>query len=138
MPTKSHHVACFTDDPAAVHAYLTEVLGLPVHLRFSIPGEDLESTAGWPPNGGTEAVMYGSGAAGLVEVIAIPEELRGSVSAGVWLVSFATPDIDGVVSATRARGLSASEPYRTAGEVQLTASFATVGGIAFELVRFEG
>jgi catechol 2,3-dioxygenase-like lactoylglutathione lyase family enzyme len=138
MPSKSHHVACFTDDPDAVHAYLTEVLGMPEHLRFHIPGDDLVATAGWPPNGGTEAVMYGTQPAGLVEVIAIPEELRAVVRPGPWLVSFAAPDIDARIDAARGQGLEHTEPYRTVGDVRLTASFTTVGGIPFELVRFDG
>jgi catechol 2,3-dioxygenase-like lactoylglutathione lyase family enzyme len=138
MPSKSHHVACFTDDPDAVHAYLTEVLGLPEQLRFRIPGDDLVATAGWPPSSGTDAVMYGTQPAGLVEVIAIPEELRGVVRPGPWLVSFAAPDLDVRVAAARAQGLGHSDPYTTVGEVRLAASFTTVGGIPFELVRFGG
>ena len=137
MPTKSHHVACVTDDPAAVHAFLTEVVGLPEHLRFRIPGADLETTAGWPPNDGTVAVLYGTQPAGLVEVVAIPEELRGVVAPGMWLVSFAAPDLEARVAAARAQGVEVTDPYRTVGEVDLTAAFATVGGIGFELVRFE-
>ncbi len=52
-------MACTTDDPGAVETFLTEVMGLPVHLRFRVAGEDLERTAGWPPSEGADAVIYG-------------------------------------------------------------------------------
>lgn len=136
MPSRSHHVACTTDDPAAVEAFLTEVIGLSVYLRFRIPGENLERTAGWPPNGGTDAVLYGEPPGGLVEVIAVPDELRGRVPVGLWLVSFATADLEALLGTARAGGVEMTEPFTTTGEVRLDASFGVVGGIPFELVRF--
>ena len=74
MPANSHHVALCTDDPAAVHRFLTEVVGLQVYLEFFVPGENLTKTAGWPENDGAAVVMYGESPGGLVEVIAIPDE----------------------------------------------------------------
>lgn len=136
MPSRSHHVACTTDDPAAVEAFLTDVVGLPVYLRFWIPGENLERTAGWPPNEGTDAVLYGDPPGGLVEVIAVPEALRGRVPVGLWLVSFATADLEAMRDAAKAGGVVTTEPFTTTGEVRLDASFTTVGGVPFELVRF--
>jgi catechol 2,3-dioxygenase-like lactoylglutathione lyase family enzyme len=138
MPSRSHHVACATDDPDRVHEFLTEVVGMPEHLRFRVAGEALTATGGWPPSDGADVVMYGTAPAGIVEVIAIPDELRGRVAPGIWLVSFATSDVDAAVAAARARGFEASDPYAVTGDVSLTASFATVGGIPFELVRFDG
>lgn len=138
MPSRSHHVACVTDDPARVHEYLTEVVGMPEHLRFHASGETLTATAGWPPSDGADIVMYGTAPGGIVEIIAIPDSLRGTVVPGIWLVSFATADVHAAVDAARARGFDASDPYAVTGDVPLTASFATVGGIPFELVRFDG
>jgi hypothetical protein len=137
MANSSHHVACITDDPEAVHAFLTEVVGLPVHLEFTTSGADMSTSAGWPENPGASVTMYGVPPAGIVEVIAIPEELRGQVRPRVWLVSFATNDLAGRVEAARQQGLEPSEPMvSTSRDVDLTASLLEVGGICWEFVTF--
>lgn len=137
MPSSSHHVALLTDDPDAVHTFLTEVVGLDVHLRFRVAGADLERTAGWPPSEGAAVTMYGRPPAGIVEVLAIPEALRGEVRPGIWLTSFATGDVERLVEAARARGFAPTDPLTVDGEVRLTASMVEVGGVTWELVRFD-
>jgi hypothetical protein len=137
MPTASHHVACVTDDPDAVGVFLTEVVGLPVHLRFRVSGDDLTRTAGWPANDGADVTMYGRPPAGIVEVIAIPEALRGRVTPRLWLVSFATADVTSFVDRARARGLDPSEPVPTRGDVDITTSIVDVGGLTWEFVSFD-
>lgn len=137
MPSASHHVACVTDDPDAVHRFLTEVVGLEVHLRFSVSGADLSRSAGWPESDGAEVTMYGRPPAGIVEVIAIPEALRGRVEPRLWLVSFATSDVVSFVARARDRGLSPSEPAPTRGDVDITTSIVDVGGITWEFVSFD-
>ncbi len=129
-------MACTTDDPGAVETFLTEVMGLPVHLRFRVAGEDLERTAGWPPSEGADAVIYGEPPGGLVEVIAVPEALQGRVPVGLWLVSFAAPELDRIRRTARAAGVGMTDPITTVGEVRLDASFVRVGGIPFEVVSF--
>lgn len=137
MPSASHHVACVTDDPEAVHAFLTDVVGLEVHLTFSVAGEDLTRTAGWPESDGAEVTMYGRPPAGIVEVIAIPEALRGRVAPRLWLVSFATADITSFVDRARAIGLDPSAPVPTRGDVDITTSIVDVGGVTWEFVAFD-
>lgn len=137
MPSASHHVACITDDPDAVHTFLTEVVGLPVHLTFSISGEDLTRTAGWPESDGAVVTMYGRPPAGIVEVVAIPETLRGRVEPRLWLVSFATADVVSFVERARGIGLHPSDPAPTRGDVDITTSIVDVGGITWEFVSFD-
>ncbi len=137
MPSASHHVACVTDDPDAVHAFLTEVVGLDVHLRFTVSGEDLTRTAGWPENDGAAVTMYGRPPAGIVEVIAIPEALRGHVEPRIWLVSFATSEVRSFVERARGIGLDPSPPVPTRGDVDITTSIVDVGGITWEFVSFD-
>lgn len=137
MPSASHHVACITDDADAVHTFLTEVVGLPVHLRFSVSGADLTRTAGWPESGGAAVTMYGRPPAGIVEVIAIPDELRGRVAPRLWLVSFGTAEVGSFVARARALGLDPSPPTPTRGEVDITTSTVDVGGITWEFVSFD-
>lgn len=137
MPRASHHVAVLTDDAAAVHTFLTEVVGLPEHLRFHVSGENLAQTAGWPPSDGADVVMYGTPPSGIVEVIEIPHELRAVVSPRMWLTSFAVGDVEARVASARRLGFAASDPVRVTGDVDLTASMIEVGGVTWELVRFE-
>lgn len=137
MPSASHHVACVTDDPEAVHTFLTEVVGLPVHLRFTVSGEDLTRTAGWPENDGASVTMYGRPPAGIVEVIAIPEALCGRVEPRLWLVSFATAEVASFVEKARGIGLEPSTPVPTRGDVDITTSIVDVGGITWEFVSFD-
>ena len=139
MATSSHHVACITDDPEAVHAFLTEVVGLPVHLEFTTSGGDMTASAGWPESNGAAVTMYGTPPTGIVEVIAIPRELRGRVAAGAWLVSFATRDLAARINAARRLGLDASEPMSSeTADIDVTVSTVTVGGICWELAHFGG
>lgn len=137
MPSASHHVACITDDPDAVHRFLTEVVGLPVHLTFTVSGTDLARTAGWPESDGAAVTMYGRPPAGIVEVIAIPEALRGQVEPRLWLVSFATADVRSFVEKARHIGLSPSDPAPTRGDVDITTSIVDVGGVTWEFVSFD-
>ena len=137
MPSASHHVACITDDPTAVHTFLTEVVGLDVHLRFSVSGADLTRTAGWPENGGAAVTMYGRPPHGIVEVIAIPDELRGQVEPRLWLVSFATTEVTPFVERARGLGLDPGAPAPTRGDVDITTSTVDVGGITWEFVSFD-
>lgn len=130
-------MACITDDPEAVHAFLTEVVGLEVHLRFSVAGADMSRTAGWPEHHGARVTMYGRPPAGIVEVIAIPEELRGQVEPRVWLVSFATADVRSFVERARASGLAPTEPVETRGDVDITTAIVDVGGLTWEFVSFD-
>jgi hypothetical protein len=137
MATSSHHVACVTDDPEAVHTFLTEVVGLPVHLEFTTSGADISASAGWPENTGAHVTMYGTPPTGIVEVIAIPDELRGLVRPHIWLVSFATSDLAGRVAAARRHGLDASEPTAsTSDDVDVCVSLVEVGGICWEFANF--
>ena len=139
MPKRSHHIACVTDDPEAVIAFLTEVLDLELTGELRAPGDATSAILGWPENDGARGWMLGRGHGGLVEVIAIPDELRGKVEPQFALISFATPDLEERVARCRERGIPVTDPIRTKGEgLDLSGSVATIGGLAFELLRFEG
>jgi catechol 2,3-dioxygenase-like lactoylglutathione lyase family enzyme len=136
MASRSHHVACVTDDPEAVVAFLQDIVGLEVTGRLVAPGDATTAILGWPENDGAEGWMLGQGPGGLVEVIRIPDELRDRVTPGFALISFATPDIEGIVERCREHGVAVAEPVHTPS-LGLTGTVATVGGLAFELLRFE-
>jgi catechol 2,3-dioxygenase-like lactoylglutathione lyase family enzyme len=140
MASRSHHVAAVTPDPDAVIAFLRDVIGLDLITdKLSAPSEAATHILGWPAgNPGVKGAMLGRGPGGIVEVIGIPPELRATVPAGFALISFATPDLEDRVEHCRAAGIEVSDVIRTQGEgLDLSGAVAKVGGLSFELLRFE-
>ena len=58
-------------------AFLTDVVSMEVQFQMRVPSQVLEATLGWPPSDGADVTMLGSGAAGLIEVLDVPQHLRG-------------------------------------------------------------
>jgi catechol 2,3-dioxygenase-like lactoylglutathione lyase family enzyme len=138
MTSRSHHIACVTDEPEAVITFLTEVIGLELTGTLRAPGDATSAILGWPENDGADGWMLGKGSGGLVEVIRIPDGLRDEVAPQFALISFATPDLEDRVARCRERGITVNDPIRTKGEgLDLSGAVAHVGGLAFELLRFE-
>jgi hypothetical protein len=72
--------------------FLTDVVGMDVQHSFRVPGEVLETTLGWPPSEGADVTILGSGNAGLIEVLDVPEKLRDVAPEGLAALSFLTDD----------------------------------------------
>lgn len=137
MPRASHHVTCVTDDPEAVDRFLTAVVGLEVLVEFRSPGDAMTRALGWPASDGAAVKMYGKPPAGLVEVIAIPAELRGRVEPGISLISFAAPDLGHQLDHARRAGFDPDEPIPLKdGDVDIDLATVRVGGIVWEFVSF--
>lgn len=125
------HAICVTDDEEAVAAALRAVLGLPT-----------EAGAGalsWEP--GSPAListLLGARSAGTIEVVRLPDELRGRLTPGTTAVSFAVDDLEDRVAACRAADLDVSvTPHYPAGAGDVSYAVVAVAGLEFELVRFE-
>ena len=76
-------------------AFLTDVVGMEVQFELHVPGEVLEKTLGWPPSDGADVTMVGTGEAGLIEVLDVPERLRDVAPEGLAALSFMTDDFGG-------------------------------------------
>jgi hypothetical protein len=76
--------------------FLTDVVGMDVQHSFRVPGEMLETTLGWPPSDGADVTILGSGDAGLIEVLDVPENLREVAPEGLAALSFLTDDYGNV------------------------------------------
>jgi hypothetical protein len=76
--------------------FLTDVVGMDVQNSFRVPGQVLQATLGWPPSDGADVTILGSGVAGLVEVLDVPEHLREFAPEGLAALSFLTDDYDSV------------------------------------------
>ncbi len=132
-----HHVACVTDDPEAVAEVLREVFGCGPDAPISADGPAASTLLGWPDGPGFDGFVTGSGGAGMVEVIPIPDELRDAVQPGVALLSFAVRDIDERVARCRSLGHTVTDPVRVRNEtVDVSLARFTVGGVPFELAQF--
>ncbi len=68
-----------------------------VQFELHVPGEVLEKTLGWPPSDGADVTMVGTGEAGLVEVLDVPEHLRDVAPEGLAALSFMTDDFGGAM-----------------------------------------
>ena len=63
-----------------------------VQFQLRVPGEVLETTLGWPPSDGADITMVGTGDAGLIEVLDVPEHLRDIAPEGLAALSFLTDE----------------------------------------------
>jgi len=125
------HAICVTDDEDAVAAALRAVLALPT-----------EAGAGalsWEPGSpALIATLLGARSAGTIEVVRLPDELRGRLTPGTTAVSFAVDDLEDRIAACRAAGLDVSvTPHHPAGAGDVSYAVVAVAGLEFELVRFE-
>jgi hypothetical protein len=75
--------------------------------------------------------MLGTGAAGTIEVVPLPAELRGRVTPATTAISFAVDDLEARVAACRAADLAVSVGV---GAGDLPYAVVAVAGLEFELV----
>jgi hypothetical protein len=113
-------------------AFLTDVVGMEVQFTMRVPGEILEKTLGWPPSDGADVTMLGSGDAGLIEVLDVPEHLRDVAPEGLAALSFLTDDYAG----TRERASAFAEDVTSldTGIPGVDLFFCTMGGVPIEFM----
>ena len=104
MPNQLHHVVMLSHSADRFVGFLTDVVGMEVQHSFRVPGEILETTLGWPPSEGADVTILGSGMAGLVEVLHVPEQLRSAAPEGLAALSFLTDDYSATLDSARQFG----------------------------------
>lgn len=128
-----------TNDDAAVTAFLQSVMGLEVAFKFTAAGPTVSAMLGWPEGPDPTVRLFGSGEAGLVEVMAVPEPIQEAVSPGIAMISFLVADLEARVERCRELGLKATDIVRVQyGDVDVSVASVSVGGLRFELYRYEG
>ena len=132
MPNQLHHVVMRSHSADVFIKFLTDVVGMEVQMSFRVPGEVLETTLGWPPSDGADVTMLGSGSAGLVEVLDVPEHLRDVAPEGLAALSFLTDDYEAVQ--TRARGFANDVTSLETGVPGVDLFFCTMGGVPIEFM----
>jgi catechol 2,3-dioxygenase-like lactoylglutathione lyase family enzyme len=138
MPKSLSHVVVFTDDLDAVVRFLTDVAKVPSVNPYDVQPEDLHALFGWPvENGPAKGAFVGEGP-GSIDVLEIPEPLRGEVRPGVRLLAVVNRDAAAAGEAAAAAGYDVRGPFRTTAATGQGMSLVevTAGGIPFELVQF--
>jgi catechol 2,3-dioxygenase-like lactoylglutathione lyase family enzyme len=132
MPKQLHHVVMLSHSAKTFIGFLTDVVGMDVQASFRVPGEILETTLGWPPSDGADLTMVGSGMAGLVEVLDVPEELRSVAPEGLAALSFMADDYRSTHEA--ARQFTDDVTVLDTGMPGVDLFICTVGGVPMEFM----
>ncbi len=112
--------------------FLTDVVGMDVQHSFRVPGEVLETTLGWPPSEGADVTILGSGDAGLIEVLDVPEKLRDVAPEGLAALSFLTDDYGNVKDKAQTFANDVTVLNTMVPGVDLF--FCTMGGVPMEFM----
>jgi catechol 2,3-dioxygenase-like lactoylglutathione lyase family enzyme len=138
MPKGIFHAVVLTDDFDATLTFLVEVCGIGPVKPYEPTAESLVAALGWPEGDyRTQGAIVGQ-PPGMIDLVAIPPELRATIRAGVALLAVATPDVEGRVAAARAAGFDPATPTTVTDATggNMTTAPLVVGGVGFELVRF--
>ncbi|WP_319435436.1 hypothetical protein [Mycobacterium sp. RTGN5] len=122
---RSHSAATFIQ-------FLTDVAGMAVQAQFRVPGEVLEATLKWPPSDGADVTILGSGTAGLIEVLDVPEHLRHVAPEGLAALSFLTDEFAAVQE--KAGEFASDITVFDAGVPGVELFFCTMGGVPIEFM----
>jgi hypothetical protein len=132
MPGHLHHVVMCSHRADTLIAFLCDAVGMAVQSQFVVPGEVLETTLSWPPSRGATLTMVGTGDAGLIEVLDVPEELRDVVPEGLTALSFLADDYRH--SLTRARETADAVTVLFDDVPGIDLFVCTVGGVPMEFM----
>ncbi len=132
MPNHLHHVVMCSHSADTFIKFLTDVVGMDVQSQFPLPGEVLETTLGWPPSDGATLTMLGSGDAGLIEVLDVPEKLRDTAPEGLTALSFMAENYHAMQDKARATTGEVTVLFDDVPGVDLF--ICTMGGVPMEFM----
>jgi hypothetical protein len=138
MPKSLSHVVVLTDALQEVVAFCTAVAGIPAVQRYDIEAAGVAELFGWSGlTAPVPAAFIGEGPGGL-DVVEIPEHLRGDVTPGLRLLAVVNRDVTSASAAASEAGFGVRGPFHvtaaTGGPMSLVEVVA--GGLPFELVQF--
>jgi catechol 2,3-dioxygenase-like lactoylglutathione lyase family enzyme len=132
LPNQLHHVVMRSHSASTFIQFLTDVVGMDVQHSFRVPGEVLQTTLGWPPSDGADVTILGSGNAGLIEVLDVPENLREVAPEGLAALSFLTDDYSNVKEKAQTFANDVTVLNTMVPGVDLF--FCTMGGVPLEFM----
>jgi catechol 2,3-dioxygenase-like lactoylglutathione lyase family enzyme len=132
MPKHLHHVVMRSHSARTFISFLTDVVGMEVQFNMRVPGHVLETTLGWPPSDGADVTMLGSGDAGLIEVLDVPDHRRDVAPEGLAALSFLTDDFTGTHD--KAKTFANEVTVFDTGTPGVELFFCTMGGVPVEFM----
>jgi catechol 2,3-dioxygenase-like lactoylglutathione lyase family enzyme len=132
VPNQLHHVVMLSHSATRFVGFLTDVVGMEVQHSFRVPGQILETTLGWPASEGADVTILGSGIAGLVEVLDVPEQLRTAAPEGLAALSFLADDYGAMHD--RARQFTDEVTILDTGVPGVDLFICTMGGVPMEFM----
>jgi hypothetical protein len=135
VPKHLFLVVLFVDDAELDDTvrFLSEIVGMGEPRWFDAPGPKLHTLfEQWPPHVDSRRVVLGEGA-GTIELIAIPPEVRDTITVGPALLSFATPDVDSYIDKAQAAGFETTDVFDVDGT---RLGSVAVGGLPWQFTRF--
>ena len=137
MPSRICHVVLLTDAIDETARFLLDVVGMTEPRWFDNDSAQSTLVFGWPPVAEPGRRVVIGRPPGMVELVEIPVELRGTVEPGLAFVAFATPDVEGYAEQAETAGFDAG-PVQTVPGAGDPATLApvTVGGIPWQFMRF--
>ena len=130
MSKQLHHVIMRSHSAQTFISFLTDVIGMEVQFALRVPGAVLEKTLRWQPSDGADVTMLGTGDAGLIEVLDVPEHLRDIAPEGLAALSF--HEFDRTQNAAKA--FASDVTVFDTGTPGVELFFCTVGGVPIEFM----
>ncbi|HUR09140.1 MAG TPA: hypothetical protein VM347_41830 [Nonomuraea sp.] len=105
---------------------------------MDLPAEITGPFLGWPTGHSAAATMVGTGSKGLIEVVTLPESLPPQIQPGLALITFAVTDLEERVAAAVEAGFHVSDirTFKVNDAIEVSMAVVTVGGVSFELIRY--
>ena len=130
-------VVLFTVDIYVTVRFLVDVAGMTNPRWYDSPGPGNAIVfPGWPADVDSRRVVLGRGP-GLVELVAIPPELRGTIKPGVAFLALATPDVERHAARAAGAGFVTGEVVTVEGpEEPSTLAPVQAGGLPWQFIRF--
>ena len=132
VPNQLHHVVLRSHSSKSLIAFLIKTVGMTIQQEFRLPSSILEATLGWPACDGADVTILGSGTAGLIEVLDVPEGLRAVGPDGLAALSFLTDDF--TESYTEAGAFATDVTLYDAEAPGVDLLFCTVAGVRMEIM----
>lgn len=126
-----------TEDLDGVVRFLTEVAGITVVAPYEAGADGLRDLFGWDVDRPARGAFVGEGP-GSVDVLEIPEALRGSVTPGVRLLAVVNRDARAAGDVAADAGYEVRGPFAATSATGNPMAMVEVvaGGVPFELVQF--
>jgi hypothetical protein len=138
VPSSLSHVVVLTDDLDAALRYLGDVARIKAVNPYETDPEVVHALFGWPlEHSRLRGAFVGEGP-GSIDLLEIPEALRGSVQPGARFLASVTRDVEAAAAQATEAGFGVRGPFEatTATGGPMSMIEVTAGGVPFELVTF--